>query len=229
MEKPEDNTVNIFGLKNTRKKSFQEGDYDSEKTTGSSKRPSRQPSFRDLEKTGNVNSVGSNASGKSEDENAMSFIQLIKYQYRGNKDLDEKLNKLMDLCGMHFEKYEERISDMKNRADKAIQSNELLIKTLKTCEKEVDNLAQTNANLHKSLVFFQEEVSKRDNKEKEFKKLTHNQNQHIAKLRLDIENITREHEILLRKMTVSDAKTNGLQGYVKSCEDSICAINITLK
>jgi len=51
-----------------------------------------------------------------------------------------------------MEKYEEKLRESKAKHEKLAQSNDLLIKTLRNCEKEIDNLANNNSILHKNLV-----------------------------------------------------------------------------
>lgn len=56
---------------------------------------------------------------------------------------------------------------MNEKNEKYMKGNELLVKTLRTCEKEIDSLALNNQTLHKNLLMFEEDMSKKRIKEKQ--------------------------------------------------------------
>lgn len=66
-----------------------------------------------------------------------------------------------------IEKYEKTIQMLNEKNEKYMKGNELLVKTLRTCEKEIDSLALNNQTLHKNLLMFEEDMSKKRVKEKQ--------------------------------------------------------------
>ena len=54
---------------------------------------------------------------------------------------------------------------MNEKNEKYSKGNELLVKTLKTCEREIDTLALNNQTLHKNIIMFEEDIQKRKAKE----------------------------------------------------------------
>ena len=65
-----------------------------------------------------------------------------------------------------IEKYEKTIEVLNEKNEKYSKGNELLVKTLKACEKEIDQLALNNQTLHKNVVMFEEDISTKNQKEK---------------------------------------------------------------
>lgn len=85
-----------------------------------------------------------------------------------------------------MEKYEETINLLTEKNKKYSQGNELLIKTLKTCEKELDKLAINNQTLHKNIIFLQEQVKEYETKEITAKELIMQQENVIVKLSIEL-------------------------------------------
>ena len=110
----------------------------------------------------------------------MGLLCVTKLQNKNNRGLEEKLNRmavgksqiqvikgLQDLYNKQIEKYEKTIQILNEKNEKYMKGNELLVKTLRTCEKEIDSLALNNQTLHKNLLMFEEDMSKKRVKEKQ--------------------------------------------------------------
>lgn len=108
---------------------------------------------------------------------------MMKFQYKDNHDLVEKLNQLMVMTckilgynknfqEMHHKKIEKRdesINALTEKNKKYSQGNELLIKTLKTFENELDKLAVNNKTLHNNVLFLQDQIKDYEIREHCFK------------------------------------------------------------
>lgn len=65
-----------------------------------------------------------------------------------------------------MEKYEKTIEVLNEKNEKYSKGNELLVKTLKACEKEIDQLALNNQTLHKNVLMFEEDLNVKNQAEK---------------------------------------------------------------
>ena len=72
-------------------------------------------------------------------------------------------------------KYEEDIIQLTEKAKKCSHANELLIKTLRTFEQELDKLAINNQTLHQNILYLQDQIKTMESKERNNKELVHQQ------------------------------------------------------
>ncbi len=68
---------------------------------------------------------------------------------------------------------EENLKQEIEKTKKYAHTNELLIKTLKTCEQELDKLAINNQTLHQNILYLQDQIKTFESKEKNHKELAH--------------------------------------------------------
>lgn len=66
-----------------------------------------------------------------------------------------------------IEKYEKTIQALNEKVEKFAKGNELLVKTLKTCEKEIDSLALNNQTLTKNFLMYDEDAARKKAREKQ--------------------------------------------------------------
>jgi len=165
----------------------------------------------------------------TERENFLSLLHMIKYKYKDNKDLSESLYKLMDVYNKEVNKYEENIIQLTDKAKKCSHANELLIKTLKTFEQELDKLAINNQTLHKNILYLQDQIKNFENKEKNQKDFIHQQDRAFNLLKEELRHKVDELEETKNKLIFSNSKIDSLSSYAQSCEDSISFVSQTLK
>ncbi len=110
---------------------------------------------------------GEGAQGLVSEEDFMGMLYMIKVQNNNKGDLVDKLERLKDLHLGNIAKYEKGIRVLNEKNEKISKGNDLLVKTLRTCEKEIDSLASNNQKLHKNILMFEEDMSKKVSKEKQ--------------------------------------------------------------
>jgi len=163
------------------------------------------------------------------EEDFMGMLYMMKVHSKGEKNLVDKLERLKDLHLAQVGKYEKGIRVLNEKTEKLNKGNDLLVKTLRTCEKEIDSLASNNKRLHQNIMMFEEDMSKKVNKEKQMIESLMQKQKENDRLKDELQRKEAEIQELKRNLTSSNSKSENVKSYARSCEDSIYAIDQTLR
>ena len=167
--------------------------------------------------------------GMASEEDFMGFLYMMKVQSKGDKNLVDRLERLKDLHLGQIGKYEKGIRVLNEKSEKLSKGNDLLVKTLRTCEKEIDSLASNNKKLHQNILMFEEDMSKKVNKEKQMIESLMQKQKENDKLKDELQRKEAEIQEFKNKLASSTGKNENIKSYARSCEDSIYAIDQTLR